>query len=63
VNGLAMFEWKVPTLSRSSPAFIKFTCAVAIFSDIFFYGLMPPILPSVLRDRVHVKPDQGTVKC
>jgi hypothetical protein len=60
---LAVSEWKAPTLSRSSPAFVKFTCAIAIFSDIFFYGLLPPILPSVLRDRVQIEPDQGTVRC
>ncbi|SMQ55552.1 unnamed protein product [Zymoseptoria tritici ST99CH_3D1] len=53
-----MSEWKASRLFRSSPVFIKTTCGLAIFSDIFFYGLLPPILPSILRERVHIRSDQ-----
>ncbi|PIA88665.1 putative MFS-type transporter [Cercospora beticola] len=43
---------------RSSHVFILVTCGLAIFTDVFFYGLLPPILPSILRDRLHVQADK-----
>ncbi|PPJ52971.1 hypothetical protein CBER1_11223 [Cercospora berteroae] len=43
---------------RASPVFILVTCGLAIFTDVFFYGLLPPVLPSILRDRLHVQADK-----
>lgn len=46
---------------RRSKGFVLSVCALAIFSDIFFYGVIPPILPTVLEQRVHVASDKGKI--
>jgi hypothetical protein len=46
--------------ARSSKVFILCTCSLAIFSDIFFYSVLPPILPTVLERRVKVENSQGS---
>jgi hypothetical protein len=47
------------TRARSSKTFILCTCSLAIFSDIFFYSVLPPILPVVLERRVKVEINRG----
>ena len=37
---------------RASTVFIVATVAVGLFTDLFLYGLIVPILPFMLRDRV-----------
>jgi MFS family permease len=37
---------------RASTLFIIATIAVGLFTDLFLYGLVVPILPFILRDRV-----------
>ncbi|KAL9000971.1 MAG: hypothetical protein Q9169_000455 [Polycauliona sp. 2 TL-2023] len=39
---------------RSSKGFILTTIAVAIFSDIFLYGIIVPVVPFALTNRAHV---------
>lgn len=43
---------------RSHPVFIIATIAVALFSDLFLYGIIVPIMPFLLQDRVGLDPDQ-----
>lgn len=43
---------------RSNTLFIVSTVAVGLFSDLFLYGLIVPVLPFVLQDRVGVPKDQ-----
>jgi MFS family permease len=48
---------------RSNTLFIVTTVGIGLFTDLFLYGLVVPILPSILRDKVGV-PDgdiQGDV--
>jgi MFS family permease len=42
---------------RASTLFIIATVAVAIFTDLFLYGLIVPVLPFLLRDRISVPED------
>lgn len=39
---------------RSSTRFIVSTVAIGLFTDLFLYGLIVPILPFILQDRVNV---------
>ena len=43
---------------RSSTLFIVSTVGIGLFTDLFLYGLVVPILPFILRDRVHMPPEQ-----
>jgi MFS family permease len=43
---------------RSSTAFILSTVATSLFTDLFLYGLIVPILPFLLRDRLALPPSQ-----
>ena len=43
---------------RSSTFFIVSTVGIGLFTDLFLYGLIVPILPFILRDRVQLQPDQ-----
>lgn len=43
---------------RSMPSFIVTTVAIGLFTDLFLYGIMVPILPFLLRDRLSVPSDQ-----
>ncbi|KAL4807634.1 major facilitator superfamily domain-containing protein [Aspergillus unguis] len=43
---------------RSSKGFITWVVAIAVFTDVFIYGMIIPILPEVLKTRVSVPEDQ-----
>lgn len=43
---------------RASTVFIVGTVAISLFTDLFLYGLVVPILPFILQDRVHLPQDQ-----
>lgn len=43
---------------RSSTLFIVSTVGIGLFTDLFLYGLVVPILPFILRDRVNMPPEQ-----
>ena len=43
---------------RSSTLFIVSTVGIGLFTDLFLYGIVVPILPYMLTDRVHVPSDQ-----
>ncbi|KAI9728208.1 MAG: hypothetical protein M1828_004669 [Chrysothrix sp. TS-e1954] len=43
---------------RSHTLFIVSTVGMGLFTDLFLYGLVVPILPYTLEDRVHVPHDQ-----
>ena len=43
---------------RSNTLFIVITVGIGLFTDLFLYGLVVPILPFVLSDRVHLPHDQ-----
>ena len=43
---------------RSSTAFIVITVGIGLFTDLFLYGLVVPILPFILQDRVHLPQDK-----
>ena len=43
---------------RSNTGFILTTITIGIFADIFLHGVIVPILPFVLRDRVSVAPGE-----
>lgn len=43
---------------RSSTLFILSTVGVGLFTDLFLYCLIVPILPFILQDRVALPPDQ-----
>lgn len=40
--------------ARSSPTFVTATVAVAIFTDIFLYAVVVPVVPFALGTRAHV---------
>ncbi|KAL5335390.1 major facilitator superfamily domain-containing protein [Aspergillus crustosus] len=48
--------WKVEF--RSSKGFVTWVVAIAVFTDVFIYGMIIPILPEVLRSRVSVPEDE-----
>lgn len=43
---------------RSATSFILVTVAIGLFTDLFLYGLIVPILPFLLRDRVDLPDDK-----
>lgn len=43
---------------RCSSLFIVSTVGIGLFTDLFLYGLVVPVLPFVLQDRVHLEPPQ-----
>ena len=43
---------------RSSSLFIVSTVGVGLFTDLFLYGLVVPVLPFLLQDRLHLEPAQ-----
>ena len=43
---------------RSNTLFIVSTVGIGLFTDLFLYGLVVPILPFILRDRVSLPEDQ-----
>ncbi|KAL8645737.1 MAG: hypothetical protein Q9210_006543 [Variospora velana] len=43
---------------RSSTLFIVSTVGIGLFTDLFLYGLVVPILPFILEDRVNLPKDQ-----
>jgi hypothetical protein len=43
---------------RSSSIFIVTTVGVGMFTDMFLYGLIVPVLPFMLEDRVHTPPSE-----
>ncbi|SLM37278.1 Tetracycline resistance protein, TetA/multidrug resistance protein MdtG [Lasallia pustulata] len=43
---------------RSSTPFILLTVAIGLFTDLFLYGLVVPILPFILTSRLHVPSPQ-----
>lgn len=48
----AGFSW------RSHPRFILTTVAIGLFTDLFLYGLVVPVLPFLLEDRAMLPPAQ-----
>ena len=45
------FRW------RSKPTFVVTTVAIGLFTDLFLYGIMVPILPFLLQDRLSIPED------
>ena len=43
---------------RSSTLFIVSTVGIGLFTDLFLYGLVVPILPFILQDRIHLPHSQ-----
>ncbi|EXU95220.1 MFS transporter [Metarhizium robertsii] len=43
---------------RSKPSFIIVTVALGLFTDLFFYGIMVPVVPFMLRDRLSIPGSQ-----
>ncbi|KAL3431769.1 major facilitator superfamily domain-containing protein [Aspergillus tetrazonus] len=43
---------------RSSKAFVTWVVAIAVFTDVFIYGMIIPILPDVLKTRVSIPEDE-----
>ncbi|KAL4770091.1 major facilitator superfamily domain-containing protein [Aspergillus nidulans var. acristatus] len=44
---------------RSSKAFVTWVVAIAVFTDVFIYGMIIPILPDVLKTRVSIPEDES----
>ncbi|KPA44898.1 mfs-type transporter [Fusarium langsethiae] len=61
---MRLFRWtqrdEPPVLLkvRSSAGLIVTTCSFAIFTDIFLYGVIVPILPFSFEERVGISPDR-----
>jgi MFS family permease len=43
---------------RSHTVFIVTTVALGLFTDLFLYGLVVPVMPFMLRNRLHVPDDE-----
>ncbi|OJI99189.1 hypothetical protein ASPVEDRAFT_506170 [Aspergillus versicolor CBS 583.65] len=43
---------------RSSKAFVTWVVAIAVFTDVFIYGMIIPILPEVLQTRVSIPEEE-----
>ena len=43
---------------RSKPSFIRATVTIYLFTDLFLYSLVVPVLPFLLRDRFSIPEDQ-----
>ncbi|KAL2864536.1 uncharacterized protein BJX67DRAFT_383787 [Aspergillus lucknowensis] len=50
--------WKIEF--RSSKGFVTWVVAIAVFTDVFIYGMVIPILPEVLRTRISIPEDERT---
>ncbi|KAL2829217.1 major facilitator superfamily domain-containing protein [Aspergillus cavernicola] len=48
--------WKLEF--RSSKGFVTWVVAIAVFTDVFIYGMIIPILPEVLKTRVSIPEDE-----
>ncbi|KAG6000193.1 hypothetical protein E4U43_001672 [Claviceps pusilla] len=46
------FHW------RSKPSFVISTVALGLFTDLFLYGIIVPVLPFLLRERLDIPNDQ-----
>ncbi|KAK7888453.1 hypothetical protein LTR67_008799 [Exophiala xenobiotica] len=59
LDRLIPFRGKRPILleQRSSTGFIVFAMCWAVFTDVFLYGVIIPVIPFALEDRVHVSAD------
>lgn len=59
LDRLIPFRGKRPILLeyRSSKVFIVFAMCWAVFTDVFLYGVIVPVIPFALQDRVHVSAD------
>jgi hypothetical protein len=44
---------------RSSDAFIIGTIALAVFTDIFLYGVIVPVIPFALEKKINITGDRG----
>lgn len=51
-------EWPLGLRWRSNTFFIVSTVAIGLFTDLFLYGLVVPVLPYMLQDRVGLPKDQ-----
>ena len=45
---------------RSSEKFIVGTVALAVFTDMFLYGVIVPVIPFALEQRVDIPEDRGS---
>lgn len=43
---------------RSHPSFTLLTVAIGQFTDLFLYSIILPVLPFLLKDRLHLPPPQ-----
>ncbi|KAG5936981.1 hypothetical protein E4U53_000107 [Claviceps sorghi] len=43
---------------RSKPSFVISTVALGLFTDVFLYGVVVPLLPFMLHDRLNIPDDQ-----
>ena len=58
---VTMFSSDKPPIAlrwRSHTLFILATVAIGLFTDLFLYGLVVPVLPFMLQDRVGISHDQ-----
>lgn len=44
---------------RSSDTFIIGTIALAVFTDLFLYGVIVPVIPFALEDKINIGADRG----
>jgi hypothetical protein len=44
---------------RSSKWFIQLTVGMAVFTDIFLYALVVPVMPYALTSRTHIKEEES----
>lgn len=59
------FDFSVPVISskrvtqiRGSTTFIVFTISLAVFTDIFLYGVIVPVIPFAFTQRMGLREDQ-----
>ncbi|KAI9652599.1 MAG: hypothetical protein M1831_006703 [Alyxoria varia] len=55
---ITAMQWSDSKYLRASKAYTKFVVCFASFVDALFYGLIVPVLPFALSDRIHVPEDQ-----
>ena len=48
----------IALLYRSNTLFILATVAIGLFTDLFLYGLVVPVLPFMLQERVNIPPEK-----
>ncbi|KAH8705260.1 major facilitator superfamily domain-containing protein [Talaromyces proteolyticus] len=51
-------EERRSTVFRSSKTFIVIVVSIAIFADVFIYGMVIPLVPTILRDRLDLPDDE-----